>query len=58
MQEYHKVADEHMDHLLDSLQRIVDDSEGAEDWDVDYNVSIGPSMRLQYDDGRISRAEY
>ncbi|KAG8987458.1 Mitochondrial chaperone Frataxin [Tulasnella sp. 427] len=40
MSQYHDLADESMDHLLESLEEIVENAEGAEDWEVDYHSGV------------------
>lgn len=42
MSQYHDLADESMDRLLESLEEIVETAEGAEDWEVDYSVRPVP----------------
>ncbi|KIO20428.1 hypothetical protein M407DRAFT_29951 [Tulasnella calospora MUT 4182] len=40
MSKYHDLADESMDRLLESLEEIVENAEGAEDWEVDYSSGV------------------
>ncbi len=40
LSQYHDVADESMQRLLESLEEITESATGTEEWDVDYSVSL------------------